>query len=116
MLHLLIGDADREYFAALLLNGRHKLTHAHLVSCGTLQSSLVHPREVFKAAVLGNAATIIVGHNHPTGEVQPSEEDRAVETRLKSAGELMGIQVLDSVIVGPTGRYYASSVDQIVEP
>ena len=87
---------------ALFLNAKNRIAHAHIVSRGTPQASLVHPREVFKAAVLANAAAIIVGHNHPSGSVEPSPEDRAVVDRLEQAGELLGIAVLDSIIVGST--------------
>lgn len=114
VLQSLIGDADREHFVALYLNARHELTHAHIVSRGTAQSSLVHPREVFKAAVLANAAAVVVGHNHPSGDVQPSAEDRAVLERLKNAGELMGIGVLDAIIVGPKRQFYAASTDEVL--
>ena len=111
--HAMFGDADREHFAALYLNARHKVSHAHVVSVGTLSSSLVHPREVFKGAVLANATSMIIGHNHPSGEVDPSEEDKALFERLQSSGEVMGITVLDSVIVGPAGRFYAAKQGQI---
>ena len=113
ILHELIGEADREHFVALLLNAKNRITHAHIVSRGTQQASLVHPREVFKAAVLANAAAIIVGHNHPSGSVEPSPEDRAVVKRLEESGELLGIAVLDSIIVGSTGCFYTSSSDEV---
>lgn len=109
ILHRLIGEADCEHFAALFLNGKHRITHAHIVSRGTAQTAPVHPREVFKAAVIANAAAIVVGHNHPSGDVQPSPDDRAVGERLERAGELLGIPVLDSLIVGPAGRFFAAS-------
>ncbi len=108
-LHRLIGQKDREHFAALLLNARHEITHAHIISSGTLTSSMVHPREVFKAAVLANAAAIIIGHNHPSGTLLPSPADGEVAERLQAAGELLGIAVLDSIIVGPGLRYFATS-------
>src|SRR5690606_21647808 len=89
---------------------RLQITHAHIVSRGTTQNALVHPREVFKAAVLANATAVIVGHNHPTGDVHPSPEDNAIVARLKAAGELLGMEVLDALIVGPTQRFYSSSL------
>jgi len=113
ILHHLIGEADCEHFAALFLNGKHRITHAHIVSRGTAQKAPVHPREVFKAAVLANAAAIVVGHNHPSGDVQPSTDDKAVGERLEKAGELLGIPVLDSLIVGHAGRFYATSTGDI---
>ena len=79
----LIGKADREHFVALYLNGRHRITHAHIVSRGTTRNALVHPREVFKGAILANASAVIVAHNHPTGDVTPSsDDDRTVTKRI----------------------------------
>lgn len=109
----LIGDADREHFVALYLNARHEITHAHVVSCGTVQSAPVHPREVFKGALLANASAIVVGHNHPSGDVNPSPEDERIVDRLRSAGELMGVEVLDSLIVGPSGRFYTAADNRV---
>ena len=102
----LIGESDREQFAALYLNGRHQVTHAHVVAIGTATSAPVHPREVFKAAVLANASAVIVGHNHPSGDVSPSSEDQRLVRRLRTAGDVMGIRILDALIVGPTDRFY----------
>lgn len=110
VLHEMIGMADREHFVALYLNSRHAITHAHVVSTGTLQSSMVHPREVFKGALLANAAAIIVGHNHPSGVVSPSTEDEEVRLKLTKAGELVGIPVLDALIVTPGRTFHAHSV------
>jgi len=67
----------------------------------------VHPREVFKAAILANAATILCGHNHPSGDPQPSQEDRAITHRLAEAGKLLGINVVDHIIIGSAGRYFS---------
>lgn len=111
ILHHLIGDADREHFVALYLNARHQVTHAHIVSRGAVQTAPVHPREVFKGAVLANAVAVVVGHNHPSGDVQPSPDDKMLVDRLKTAGEVLGIEVIDALIVGPTRRYYATSND-----
>jgi len=105
----LIGRADREHFVALYLDAKHRVTHAHIVSRGTAQNALVHPREVFKGAFLANAVALIIGHNHPSGDVEPSVDDRAISRRLRDAGELLGITVLDSVIVGPSRRYYTEA-------
>jgi DNA repair protein RadC len=99
-----IGAADREHFVALLLDTRHRVIGLHTVSVGTLNSSQVHPREVFKAAILANAAGVIVGHNHPSGDPEPSTEDLAITARLKQAGEVLGIALLDSLIIGHPGH------------
>ena len=113
LLHNLVGDADREHFVAIYLDSRHRVTHVHTVSVGHLSGSLVHPREVFKAALLANAAAFVVGHNHPSGDVQPSAEDHLIHERLREAGELLGIELLDAVVIGP-GRKYFSQADGLV--
>lgn len=96
--------ADREEFLVLLLDGKNRLLGFNVVSIGTLTSSLTHPREVFKAAILGNAAGIILLHNHPSGEPIPSQEDIEITRRLREVGDIHGIPVLDHVIIGD-GRY-----------
>ena len=98
-LRRLLAGKDREHFVALHLNARNRIVSAEVVSIGTLTSSLVHPREVFKGAILANANAIVCGHNHPSGDVWPSAEDQALEQRLTKAGELLGIPVLDFIIV-----------------
>ena len=75
------------------------LFRSHEISHGDLSSSLVHPREVFKRAILNNAATIILCHNHPSGSLKPSLDDRSITNRLKSAGDLLGISVIDHIII-----------------
>ena len=101
-----LADVDREHFVVLLLNQKNRVLGLHTVSVGSLTSSVVHPRETFKAAILANAAAIICGHNHPSGDCQPSKEDRAITTRLVEAGKLLGISVLDHIVVGD-GRYFS---------
>lgn len=91
---------DRECFIALLLDTKHKLQSIHLISIGSLDMSIVHPREVFKAAILANAKTIIVAHNHPSGDSKPSQEDITTTKRLIGVGEVLGVPVLDHIIVG----------------
>lgn len=95
-----------EVCVVLLLNTKHRLIGLHEIGRGTLLSCLVHPRDVFKAAILGNAAGVIVGHNHPSGEPEPSPDDVALCMRLRNAAEIIGIDLLDFVIVGD-GRYYS---------
>lgn len=94
---------DREHFLVLLLNARHEVIGKETVSVGSLNASIVHPREVFKPAVLHSAASIVLAHNHPSGDPEPSEEDLSITKRLKEAGELLGIQVLDHVVVASRG-------------
>ena len=96
---------DREKFRALHLNRRNKIIGFEVVSIGSLTESIVHPREVFKSAFLHNACSLILVHNHPSGEAQPSEEDKRVTTILRDAGELLGITVLDHIIIGEDGYF-----------
>ena len=94
----------QEHFIALYLNARHHLIHRETISIGTLTASLVHPREVFAPAVEHRAAVIIVAHNHPSGDVRPSPEDRETTRRIAKAGRILGIGLLDHVLVTET-RY-----------
>lgn len=95
-----LAHLDREHFVVLLLDTKNHLIASPGVSVGILSSSIVHPREVFKPAVKAGAANIILTHNHPSGSVRPSTEDRTVTNRLVEAGEIFGITVLDHVIIG----------------
>jgi DNA repair protein RadC len=90
---------DRETFWVVLLNGRNRVLGVNVVSVGTLTAALVHPRELFKAAILANAANLIIAHNHPSGDAEPSAEDHAITERLRQSGELLGIPVIDHVVV-----------------
>lgn len=96
----IMGDEPGEVFGILCLSTRNAVIGYHEVSRGTLDASLVHPREVFKAALLANAAGIILAHNHPSGDPTPSADDRILTDRLKAAGELLGVTVLDHIVVG----------------
>ena len=96
-----VRHADREHFMCFHLSARNQVNSLETVSIGTLNAALVHPREIFKAAILSNAASIIVAHNHPSDDVTPSSEDCELTRRLKQAGELIGIELLDHLIVGP---------------
>jgi DNA repair protein RadC len=95
--------ARRENFVVLLLNARHELQCRETVSIGSLNASIVHPREVFLPAILHSAASIILVHNHPSGDPEPSEEDLNITRRLVQVGDLVGIGVLDHVIVATRG-------------
>ena len=95
-----VQEEAQEVFGILILNTTHKIVAVHEISRGTLNASMVHPREVFKPAVLHNAAAIVCFHNHPSGEPKPSKEDIETTNRLVEAGKIMGIEVLDHIIVG----------------
>lgn len=95
-----VQEEAQEVFGILILDTKNKIVAVHEISRGTLNASMVHPREVFKPAVLHNAAAIICFHNHPSGEPKPSKEDIETTNRLVEAGKIMGIEVLDHIIVG----------------
>lgn len=94
----------KENFITLHLDGKNRIIAMDTVSIGSLNQSIVHPREVFKTALLSSAAAIILVHQHPTGDPSPSSEDIAITRRLKEAGEIIGIKILDHVIIG-SGEY-----------
>ena len=100
-----LDEEDREHFVSMMLDAKNKVIGIYTVSIGTLCCTVVSPREVFKAAILANAASIIVAHNHPSGDVTPSPEDIQVTATLKQAGKLLDIEVLDHVIVGEDGAF-----------
>ena len=94
-----IRTKQQEYFVCLTLDGANRLIAKRIVSIGTLTSSLVHPREVYSDAITDRAASVIVAHNHPSGNSEPSQADRDVTERLREAGELLGISLLDHIII-----------------
>ena len=96
----------KEHFVALLLDTRNQLIKASEISIGSLDSSIVHPREVFKEAIAASAASVILVHNHPSGDPEASEDDIKLTKRLVEAGEIVGIDVLDHIIIG--GKKYLS--------
>lgn len=91
---------DREHFVVCCLDSALKIIAVNVVSVGCLNLTIVHPREVFKAAILANACSIIVAHNHPSGNIVPSSEDVAVSQRIREAGDILGIKLLDSLVIG----------------
>ena len=101
-----IVSADREHFLVLYLNARNAVIYKETVSIGSLNANIVHPREVFRPAIANGAASVILVHNHPSGDVSPSREDLSLTSRLVEAGRLIGIEVLDHLIV--SGRRYLS--------
>lgn len=104
----LLDGRREEHFAVLGLDSRRRVLAAELVSQGTLTQSLAHPREVFRSAIKLGAAAVIVGHNHPSGDPDPSPDDKAVTRRLRQAAEILGLPLLDHVIIG-RGRSYSFS-------
>lgn len=96
-------DNSREHFVALYLDSNHQVACYSIVAIGSTNQCLLHPREVFQRAILSGAVAMIVAHNHPSGNLTPSNEDIKSTTRLKEAGELLGISLLDHLIVSDTG-------------
>lgn len=101
-----LSNQAEEVLVMLVLDTKNKIIGAFEVSRGSLNSSIVHPREIFKRALLINGASIILGHNHPSGDTTPSKEDKVVTLRLKEGGRILGIEILDHIIVGD--RRYTS--------
>ena len=108
-----LGFSDKERFYSILLNPKNKVIGVEMVSQGSLDSSPVHPREIYKSTLLTSAAAIIFVHSHPSGDPDPSESDRKITDQLVKAGELMGIEVLDHVIVGRDGYYSFSDREEL---
>jgi len=105
-------EEAQEVFGIFVLNIKNKIVAVHEISRGILNSSMVHPREVFKPAILHNAAAIICFHNHPSGDPEPSKDDILITHRLVEAGKIMGIEVFDHIIVGDNG--YVSLKERVV--
>ncbi|MBN1892326.1 MAG: JAB domain-containing protein [Clostridiales bacterium] len=96
---------EQEYFLLITLSAKHTVIKLHEVTKGILNRTLIHPREIFRRAIIDNAESVIVAHNHPSGNVEPSPEDREITRRLKEAGAIMGIPLLDHIIVGSDSYY-----------
>jgi len=103
-------DQDKEHFWVVGLNPRNVIKYLELVSLGTLDTNLVHPREVFRLAIVKAVAQIIIAHNHPSGNSQPSPEDVAITKQLVKAGKILGIEVIDHIIIA--GKEFASFKDK----
>ena len=101
-----LAYSDREKVVAICLDVKNQPTAISTISMGTLNSSLVHPREVFSEAVINSASSIILVHNHPSGETEPSREDIALTNRLDECGKILGIRILDHIIIGD-GEFYS---------
>ena len=99
------GKKKKEYFICLYLDSKNKIIKEEVISIGTLNASLVHPREIFKTAIRESANSIILVHNHPSGDVEPSKEDERITIRLKEIGRTMDIPVLDHIILGQKSHF-----------
>lgn len=100
-----IQDLKKEHFVVLYLNAKNQLVHKEIISMGTLNANLVHPREVFEPALKHSTAQIVAAHNHPSGDPKPSEDDIEITKRLTEAGKMMGVEVMDHVIVSKNSYF-----------
>lgn len=100
-----LGEKDREHFVLICLNQKNTPTHIQTVHIGNINSAIISPREVFKVAILTNAARIVVAHNHPSGDCEPSPEDKGLTDRLAKSGDLLGIPLLDHLIITEHDHY-----------
>jgi DNA repair protein RadC len=100
-----IKDKAKEHFKLILLNPRSKIIGISTISIGTLNASLVHPREVFKDAISHNAASVVLAHNHPSGDPEPSEDDITITKRLIEAGRILGVEVTDHIVISKSGFF-----------
>lgn len=100
-----LEELDREAMMVVALNAKSEPTCLQVISTGSLSSSIVHPREVFKVAILSNAYSILLAHNHPSGDTTPSQEDIKLTKRIKSASDIMGVPLLDHLIIGCDSYY-----------
>lgn len=105
---------DREHFVAVYLNTKNEPTAIHTVSIGTINASLIHPRELFKVAINANSAGILLFHNHPSGDCQPSQEDIKITKRLMEAGDIMGIKIIDHCILGDSNQFYSFKENNLI--
>ena len=108
-----LEDSDREKLLVVCLDTKNQPINICTVSVGTLNSSLVHPREVFKAAILSNSNQIMLAHNHPSGISAPSNEDKAMTSRIKDAGVILGIELIDHIIIG-SNEYFSFKENKLM--
>ncbi|MEH6517813.1 MAG: DNA repair protein RadC [Halioglobus sp.] len=103
------GKQDREHFALMLLDSQHKVLECTVIFSGTIDGAAIYPREIVKAALYANAAAVILAHNHPSGQCEPSTADRRITERIKSALSFLDIPVLDHIVVGDSCYSFAQS-------
>lgn len=111
-----LDDLPIEHMIAISLNTKNEFNNISTISMGTLNSSLAHPREIFKMAIKTNANSIILAHNHPSGDPEPSREDTDLTSRIRKAGELLGITLLDHIIIGDKNgnRYFSFKENKLL--
>ena len=107
--------SDREFLIGLYLNSRNQVIAHHVISIGTVNAAIVHPREVFKLAIIKNACSIIVAHNHPSGGIAPSDADLKMTKRLTDAGKILGIELIDHIIITPESQTYSIKRSSLLE-
>ena len=107
-----IDDSNKEMFVLMCLNNKNEPTHISTISIGSINESIATPAEVFKVALLSNANKIMICHNHPSGDPQPSESDRNITERLHDSGDIMGIKLLDHIIIGDDVYYSFKENDE----
>jgi len=112
LLHQYLEGVDREHLCVVLLSQKNEIVGVSTISIGSLTASIAHPREIYKIAILANCASIIIAHNHPSGDPQPSKEDCALTARLLECGRLLGIPLVDSIIIGDGNEKYFSFADE----
>lgn len=110
------AKARTERFLVATLNGAHEIVRVHITSIGLVNRTVVHPREVFFPAIRDNAVAIIVSHNHPSSHLDPSPEDLEISRRLREAGDILGIALLDHLIIGPKGGFYSFTEHGLLPP
>ena len=108
-----IDDSNKEMFVLMCLNNKNEPTHISTISIGSVNESIATPAEVFKVALLSNANKIMVCHNHPSGDPQPSESDRRITERLYDSGAIIGIKLLDHIIIGDDVYYSFKENDEV---
>lgn len=106
--------ADREHLVVITLNTKNDINSISTVSIGSLQSSIAHSREIFKTAILSNAASIILCHNHPSGDPSFSKDDILISKRIKECGDILGIKVLDHIVITDTKKFLSMKSENIV--
>jgi len=109
-----LTDKTQEHFVVMFLNSKHRVLGVQTVAMGSLNEVTVHPREVFRGAILAGAQAVIIAHNHPSGDPNPSADDKLLTQRLVKAGELLGIPVLDHIIIGDQDHTSLAEIDPTI--